>query len=249
MPLFPFLLWQAVRVRKNVPSLDPPLDVKGSINARGKKMNLLTLGESTIAGIGINTQQNGITVALAQELSKRFDIEINWEVCAKSGYTAQQVNQLLVSTIQNDPDLIVIGLGANNAFALHPPFHFRLQIEALIQRLQTKYKGVPIVFAHLPPIYGFPALTPLLRFFLGGLIRLYTPILRTLTNKYDDFYFIEEPIEFEKWLQKLGGNYQINDFFSDGVHPSALTYQLWGQEIGRFIEETNVLHAVINKKK
>jgi hypothetical protein len=34
---------------------------------------------------------------------------------------------------------------------------------------------------------------------------------------------------------------QSSDFFSDGVHPSALTYQTWGRDVGDYIFENKIL--------
>ena len=33
------------------------------------------------------------------------------------------------------------------------------------------------------------------------------------------------------------------DFFSDGVHPSELAYQVWAKDVAEFIQEKRILSA------
>ena len=54
-------------------------------------------------------------------------------------------------------------------------------------------------------------------------------------------YYNQEIIKLDDWITKLNQQYQAADFFSDGVHPSQLTYQEWGKNFAEFLVDNNVL--------
>jgi lysophospholipase L1-like esterase len=42
-------------------------------------------------------------------------------------------------------------------------------------------------------------------------------------------------------MNKLGIKAEKSDFFSDGVHPSLLTYQTWAQDVARKISNEKII--------
>ena len=48
-------------------------------------------------------------------------------------------------------------------------------------------------------------------------------------------YYNPEVIRLAYWTKELNMDNDPKAFFSDGVHPSGLTYQTWGEDFGRFI--------------
>ena len=111
VPLLPILYFQGKRIRKNVPNLPEAKNPKGYIKTSSEKtLKLLVIGESTIAGVGVDFHENGFTGALAKEISYKTNHSILWKVYAKSGYTAKRVAQKLLPKLENEtPDLIVVG--------------------------------------------------------------------------------------------------------------------------------------------
>ncbi|MEQ8703403.1 MAG: hypothetical protein RIC19_05770 [Phaeodactylibacter sp.] len=53
---------------------------------------------------------------------------------------------------ETDIDLIVIGLGGNDAFRLNPPWRWRRNIRELITALRQRFSETPVVFTNMPPI-------------------------------------------------------------------------------------------------
>ncbi len=242
-PLLPIMYYQGQRIRASVPKLPEATGDTGIAgDFKDRRFNLITLGESTIAGIGVETHSEGFTGSLARRLSHNFESSVHWKVFARSGYTAQIITDKMVPMIQEDSvDLIVIGLGGNDAFSLNSPSKWRRDIQALIDKLDLKYPSVPIVFANMPPIKEFPAFTPLIRRVVGNLVEVLGQELATLAAKQPHVHYYSRLITLEDWIGRLQVKAQPQDFFSDGIHPSKLTYQVWGRDLADFIlEEPNL---------
>lgn len=235
--LLPILYWQGKRIRSRVPKLPPAKSPRGKAGAGGQSpFQLVTMGESTIAGLGVATHEEGFTGTLAAHLFDQLKRSVEWEVYARSGYTAADVRRQLVPKLSTEaPDLIVIGLGGNNAFGLHPPLVWRWQIRQLIGDLRKRYADTPIVFTDMPPVRSFPAFTPLMRFLIGNLVEMLGRTLAKEVAHHPGVYYYDHVITFEDWSKRLGVSGEAADFFSDGVHPSRLTYQVWARDIAGFI--------------
>lgn len=243
LPLLPILYFQGKKIRKNVPTLPEAKNPKGYIKKESENtLKMLVIGESTIAGVGVDSHENGFTGALAKEISSKTNSSILWRVYAKSGYTAKMVRKKILPTIEDSTaDLIVIGLGGNDAFKLNSPDVWKFQIKLLIIALKRKYPKTPIYFTNMPPIKEFPAFTNVIKFIIGNLVELLGKSLLKVTRKKHNVYYNNEIVTLKSWQQKFDLKGDVNQFFSDGVHPSKLTYQTWGKDMAHFIINTKNL--------
>lgn len=239
IPLLPIMYYQGKSIRSRVPDLPEAKGASGvykTANANRHPLKIITIGESTMAGVGVETHEEGFTGAMAKELSALFQTDINWRVYARSGYTAQKVSQEIVPAIkESDTDLVVIGLGGNDAFRLKSPDRWKKDVSQLITVLQAKFPKALIVFANMPPIREFPAFTPLIRLIIGNLVEIFGEELQELVKRYKNVLYSSRAIKLEDWTKKYGVPGTISDFFSDGVHPSKLTYQIWAKDLAGFI--------------
>jgi lysophospholipase L1-like esterase len=239
LPLLPVLYLQGKNIKKKVPKLPEAKEPTGSVNGHFKNtINLLSIGESTIAGVGVDFHKNGFTGALANTLSIELQSNINWRVYARSGYTVQQVCKKIIPKIEEKTtDIIVIGMGGNDAFTLNSPEKWIVDTENLINLLQIKFPETPMFFINMPPIKEFPAFTKPIKFVIGNLVEILGERLHTATKNKPNVYYYNEIITLNTWSKKHAlpiNNSKI--YFSDGVHPSELTYKVWGKEIGLFIK-------------
>lgn len=241
IPFLPIMYIQGKRIRKTIPELPEASKPSGVIGNGTRQFNLLTMGESTIAGVGVDTHQNGFTGALAKIIAQQ-GYSVKWKVVAQSGFTAAKVLSDLTPKIGDfQPNLIVIGLGANDAFELNSPLTWRKNMTKLIRLLHKKFPTSNLVCLNMPPIKQFPAMTPLLKVIMGNLIELLGKDLKNLASHYDYVFYVDKDFILEDWLDQTDTSITINDFFSDGVHPSPLAYQKWGEDVGNFIIEQNLL--------
>jgi len=221
-----------------VPKLPEAKGTSGKVEYDGRtSVNLLCIGESTIAGVGVESHQEGFSGTLASELAPLIKKDIQWEVIARSGYTAARVREKLIPRIKNRPDLIVVGLGGNDSFQLNSPNQWAQDILKLIKALKALNPEAPIFFTNIPPIKIFPAFTPLIKRIIGGRSEQLGAKLTELVKEIDDVYFSNEPIELETWAKRYNIQVKGNPFFSDGVHPSKLTYQVWAKDMASFIHK------------
>lgn len=59
--------------------------------------------------------------------------------------------------------------------------------------------------------------------------------LSTTIKEFEQVYFSNERIDLEIWAKRYDIQVEGNTFFSDGVHPSQLTYQVWAKDMAQLI--------------
>lgn len=237
IPLLPIMYIQGKRIRTKVPSLPEATGNEGITNTnQPTDFQLITIGESTVAGVGVKTHAEGFSGTLAKELAQKLDKNIRWKVYAKSGITAKRVPAELITQItEKHADLIVIGLGANDAFEGNSPNTWRKGIEETLHDIRAKFPTTPIAFANMPPIKEFPAFTTLIKQTIGSLVEIHGQELKKIITNHADVFYNAEVLWIKNWLKGDLANKTVNDFFSDGVHPSKLTYQEWAKDFARFV--------------
>ncbi|KAA6346348.1 hypothetical protein EZS27_006132 [termite gut metagenome] len=240
IPLLPFLYLQGKRIKRNIPDLPEASGDTGFCTANNKEsLRLLTIGESTIAGVGVDTHEEGFSGTLAKEISQKLDVDVYWKVYAKSGYTAKQVNEQIIDNIEDkSADLIVIGLGGNDAFQLNRPKKWKKAIRLIIKNLKLKFTNTPIVFINMPPIKDFPVFTLLARMILGNYVNILGEELNNVVKTYDKVYYISNIMKAKDMAARISNSVKPSDMFSDGVHPSKMAYQIWARDVAEYIIKT-----------
>jgi lysophospholipase L1-like esterase len=237
LPLLPLMYVQGKRIRQEVPKLPEAKEPQGSAGAEFPgALKMIAIGESTIAGIGVDRHGDGFNGSLANELAKKLQRRIDWRVYAKSGYTARKVRKILLPKIEEkEVDLIVIGLGGNDAFTLNRPQNWRQEIEKLIKDLQHRFPEASIFFTNMPPIKEFPAFTSTIKMVVGNLGEILGEELEKVVAGFQNVYFSSEKIAVDTWSDRYGQPGEGISYFSDGVHPSQYTYQVWARDMASFI--------------
>lgn len=243
VPLLPILYLQGKKIKATVPRLPEATGIQGLYSVSSKKtLHILAIGESTIAGVGVRTHEQGFTGSLAKELAAALQKNIHWKVYAKSGYTAKRINDRIIPGIMEKPvDLIVIGIGGNDAFELSSPRQWIRDVRELIINLQLKFKKVPLLFINMPPIKEFPAFTSLMKFTIGNLVNILGDALENLVKDFDHVYYHALKVTCKDFIERYQLQCTPSDFFCDGVHPSKLTYQIWAKDVAAHIMKTDAL--------
>jgi len=238
IPFLPIMYIQGKKIRASVPDLPEAVGHEGITNStKQADFQLITIGESTVAGVGVKTHEEGFTGVLAKTLAQKLGKNIAWKVYAKSGITAKRVpTELIANITEKQADLIVIGLGANDAFEGNSPNTWRKGILKTLAALRVKFPTTPIFFANMPPIKEFPAFTSLIKQTIGTLVELHGQELQKIIAHKTTIFYNAEVLWLKNWLKGPLANKTVHDFFSDGVHPSKLTYQEWAKDFAAFIE-------------
>ena len=246
LPFSPLLIFQGRKVRASIPKLSEAGGPnQGVVGNAGRPIRLLILGESTMAGVGVKSHEQGFTGYLASYLQKISERQVNWQVFAQSGYTAQATQRNLVPLLPSEPlSLIVIGMGGNDTFQLNSPLRWRSDMILLIKAIRERQPDASILIINLPPVGQFPAFPASLQLMLGSLVRLHGKVIRDIPSLFKKVYYMSRPISLNKWGRKAPAGADVKAFFSDGVHPSELTYKLWAEEAGAFIINQKILVPV-----
>ncbi len=233
----PALYKQGIRVKKEIPALKEASGPQGRVlHSGGKAFQLLTLGESTIASPGMGTHEQGFTGNLARQLAWQLDRDVTWRVYAQGGLNARKVREQLFPLItEKDADLIVIALGGNDTFEFCPLWNWQKEIRSLCRGLRARFPAAPIAFTNMPPVRQFPAFTPLMQQVFGDQVDLLRYSLAEWVERSPGLYFNAEPTVLEAWKARHGIEGPTSSFFSDGVHPSALTYEVWAKDFVEFL--------------
>ena len=247
VPLLPLLYFDAKRVRRKIPQLHEASNTEGfckSDESSEIPLKLLTIGESTIAGVGVESHETGFSGTLAKELSEKTSKGVEWKVYAKSGYSSKDIIEKILPTIdEKEADIIVLGMGANDAFTLKTPGQWKKNIIKIITHLQNKSPQTQIYFISMPPIKKFPAFSFSMRFVLGNLVENLGEELARTVQSFENVSYYDKPIDVEKWCRELGIEPKPELFFSDGVHPSELTYQIWAKDTALEISKSSVIYS------
>ena len=245
------MYYQGKKIRASVPKLPEAKGLEGHCYFNGKNkrpLKIISIGESTIAGVGVQTHEEGFTGTFANEISKLFEFNVDWRVYARSGYTAKRVDTKIIPKInESKADLIIVGLGGNDAFTLNRPAKWKNEIDSLIKSIKAKFPEALIIFCNMPPIKEFPAFTSLIKFTVGNLVEILGEELKEVVTDHKNVFYFGDKITLSGWIEKFQLKKKMEDFFSDGVHPSKLTYQTWAKDIAREIYRTEKINKALQQ--
>jgi lysophospholipase L1-like esterase len=225
LPLMPYFYWQGQRVRKRVGKLpDAAGETVGQFGEQAEILNLLAIGESTVSGVGASSHAEALGGQLAKFLSFETNKSVRWHVLGESGITARETIQRLVPHLpETQMDLVVVALGGNDTFKVSSPNRWRADMTKLIFILKNKYPNAKILLANTPRVIDFLALPASLKFVLWRVSQLHHENAKNLERTMEDVFYFDE-------AKRVG-----EEFFSDGVHPSARGYAMWAEAMIKFL--------------
>ncbi|XQE68048.1 SGNH/GDSL hydrolase family protein [Pseudomonas sp. P3C3] len=215
----PLALPLALHTRRTALRLPPAAGAQSGLAGAGlggAPLRLVLIGESTVAGVGVEAQEAALAGQLAQALAARLQRPVAWRACGENGITAGEACERLLPLALSEPaDLVLLVFGVNDTTHLSSLARWEDSLRALSRALSAR--GERVVFTGVPPIQHFSALPWLLRRLLGLRAALLDAELRRLSAQECAQYARLE-LEFaEEYLAR------------DGYHPSALGYRVWGE--------------------
>lgn len=212
--LFPVLLYQGKRARRTTPRLpEAGGSPCGQYGEGTPDSRFLVIGESTAAGVGVETHDQGLASQLAREIHERTGQTIAWHTFGVNGIRLGALIHKLETTELPEADVVLLSMGVNDTTGFTPRFRFRRQLRALRRLLAPQYSA-PIRLLSVPPMHRFTALPSPLRYVMGWramqLDRIYQQLAR---DESADFGYLNYPTVTDPDL-----------LASDGYHPSPKGY-------------------------
>jgi lysophospholipase L1-like esterase len=221
LPLLPFLLLQGRRTRRITPRLPeaagPNHGIAGGTGS-DHMLRVLAVGESPVAGVGVETHEQAITARFAHALSARSGRPVAWQAVGKNGITTREAISHLLPLVDAAPvDVAVICFGVNDTTAFSPVERWTKDLSDIIEAVGQRCSPRLILLSGVPPMSRFPALPQPLRWVLGlkaaTLDRASARLAATLPS------VIHVPLQLDPLTPGMMAH--------DGYHPSAAGCMAW----------------------
>lgn len=222
-PLAPWLLLQGRRVRRDTPRLPPAggptCGVAAAAGSSREPLRIVTIGESTVAGVGAARHAEALTGQLAAHLAQRSGRAVHWQACGLSGATVRQAHLALLPVIAATPaDLIVLAFGVNDVLEHTSPRRYAARLVELIEAVRARVGPAPVLVSAAPPMARFPSLPKPLATYLGARAALLDGAARRI--RLADLVHVTPTVHVEPAM-----------FAGDGFHPSPAGYAIWAETL------------------
>ncbi len=222
----PVLLPQGRRLRRETPRLpDAPQPWRGSVEGGGagdrgaasRPLNVLVIGDSTAAGVGVDHADLGLGRRLAEALAAHTGRPVHWRAAGRNGATAGDlVRHFLTPALADPTDLVFLTVGANDALALRSARAFRRDIRRIIERTFAAHPDAALLMSSLPAFFRFQLLPDPLRRSLYRHSQALEREARTLVAAHPRSHMSPPPPPYTDGF-----------FATDEFHPSAIGYKDW----------------------
>lgn len=215
--LAPFLIAQGMIVKRNTPKLpEASGDRSGSQGNSTREINLLILGDSAAAGVGVLHQDNALSGQVLLHLNT--DIKVNWTLTAETGATTKQAIERIHHLPTSTFHIVITSLGVNDVTSNCPVNTWLNQQKLLIQLLEGKFSAEFIIQTAVPQMHLFPKLPQPLRWYLGRHAKNMNTALELWIKNKPNISLLQ--------IDTPNGT---NLMASDGFHPGPKIYTMWGK--------------------
>jgi lysophospholipase L1-like esterase len=224
--LSPLLVVQALLTRHRLPRLPEPDGDRHGVVGEGPALQLLILGDSSAAGVGVHNQRHALAGTLSQALARRAELRVHWRLLAQSGLTSAQCLALLRDHEPLQADIAVVVLGVNDIIEQVPSHHAVAAREAIANHLRNACGVAHVVFAPLPPVQHFPGLPQPLRWVAGQDARRHDRAIAAWARTRSDVSHVPIDLPLNSGVMAM-----------DGFHPGETVYRICGTALAEHIAE------------
>lgn len=237
LTLAPLVLPLALHTRRTALRLPPaagPTEGLAGGEWPGEPLRLLVLGESTVAGVGVEELRQALPVQLALALAQLQGRPVRWRACGENGITAAQACERLLPLALGEPvDLAVLVFGVNDSTRLTSLARWQQSLALMTETLAAR--GARVAFTAVPPLQHFTALPWLLRRLLGVRAGLLDRQLMRLAGRFGSGHC---PMDLQ---------FSADYLARDGYHPSALGYRVWAEALAARLAQGGIFRSPMNK--
>ena len=185
----------------------------------GPELSYVVMGDSTAVAQG-GVYAEGYATKTAEFLAKTN--RVTWINVAVSGSRAKDVaGKQLPQALVHKPDVVLIGVGANDVTHLTSIGSVRASLASTIDQLRSQNPKVRIVLTGSPDMGSVPRFPQPVRWYAGKR----TASLNSMVGKLAD----EKHVTFAQIAKETGPYFRKHPeaFAADKFHPTTQGYQLW----------------------
>lgn len=224
--LSPIALYLGLKVRSQTPRLLPPAGPKtGQIGKTGKvTYNILIIGDSSAAGVGVDDVNETIGPQLAQILHRKTGVAVSWRIAGANSAISEEVRAHVVPNLQRDSYThIVLCVATNDMKNFLTDRRFKQGFGGLLYALHAKWPNTPIIWTPMLDMTTVPGLPPL----LGRILQMRADII----NRRGRQLCRERHAIIAPQLDST----DPSGFSIDGFHASAAGYHYWAGVLAQTI--------------
>lgn len=228
--LAPILIVQGGRVLATTPRLEEAGGpTQGEVAGKGAPIAVLVIGESTAVGVGVDHLDDAVVGELTRLMAAHTGRPIQWRVIGRNGARLQWAPTRELPDVVGEYDCTVVLLGVNDTLGLTSRNMWRIEMSALLHRVQQRTRsGGLVVLGGVPRLDTFPAFPHPMRFVMGQHAQALDEVLRELS---DTGALRREPGDAERAHVPTPPMENATDLAADGFHPSAQGYRRWAQHM------------------
>lgn len=224
-PLFwmsvPFLLPQALYVRRTAPRFAAAAGPTSGSVGSGPRRTLLALGDSIIAGVGANELSRALVGQTAYHLALQGQAQVDWKAFGHIGFSTQTFLEHYEDGLPDaDPDYLIVSLGVNDVTSLTTAKRWTAGLKRTLSLCRQRYARAVIALAGIPPFGIFPLLPEPLRTVIGKRGESFDELAKGLVSQFPRTVHV--PID---------SNLDAASFSADGFHPSEAGYIEFGRGV------------------
>ncbi len=209
--IVPQLVWVRLRASRLPEAAGPR---QGQVGA-GPALRLLVVGDSTAAGVGVETQDAALAGVLSADLAR--DHTVYWQLVARSGAVVPDALEMLAG-VEGSFDCALVCLGVNDAKNGRLQPNFEREYAALLRMLTDRFGVRCVVCSGLPPMRFFTLLPRPLRDVLGARAARFDRAIARMAGVHPGARYL--PMDFTD---------DVSQMAEDGFHPGPVIYADWAR--------------------
>lgn len=222
---WPVYAWQGIGVRLRTERLMPAAGpVSGAIAGTGDPVRLLVIGDSSVAGVGVDHTSEGLAWRLAESLATATGRPVTWRAAGSNSATSAQLRDHVVPHVaERDWTHVVLSVGTNDMKNFHSIGRFKRDFGTLIYALRARFPGARIIWSPMLPMTAVPAMPRA----LGRILDIRADAINAKAVRL---------------LNERGGEAAAlmpevapQGFSRDGFHASAAGYSYWADHMAGHI--------------
>jgi len=224
LALSPLLFRQGRVYLSHLPKLDEAQGKWKGLVDGPDQLRLLVFGDSTVAGVGVDDQSDGLASALASEISTGLGRGVRWKAIARSGVSSGELrNYFLPRAARGSYDVVFISIGVNDVLHLRRRGQFERDLRAILETLSLSSPNATFLIAGIPRLERFDSLPDPLGTVLGARGH------RLNGGAHEVLGAFPSAVHVPPWPIDTPGFFAIDNF-----HPSAIGYAAWARQSVRY---------------